>query len=165
MRSKTTNNNLKLLVTSIATALSLGMSGVGNTQNEKSSDKDIFVAKPYLQMGTSAQSSSHDSQEILWLAKDKKSTWSVEIVDIRGNADGKAVKAKSTTGPIIVREIGASKDSPDFSFLCKIDNLPLDAIYKYRVLKDSKPVFEAEAHTRKSFNSPLNFMLFGDLAA
>jgi hypothetical protein len=165
MRSKTTNTNLMILVTSIATALSLGMSGVGHAQNEKSSDKDIFVAKPYLQMGTSAQSSNHDSQEILWLAKDKKSTWSVEVIDIRGIADGKAVKAKSTTGSIIVREIGASKDSPDFSFLCKIDNLPLDAIYKYRVLKDSKPVFEAEAHTRKRFDSPLNFVLFGDLAA
>ncbi|MDR3614202.1 MAG: metallophosphoesterase [Candidatus Obscuribacterales bacterium] len=165
MLSKKPDTNLKRLVTSIATALSFCMGTGVYGQSEKSSEKDIFVAKPYLQMGTSAQASNHDSQEILWLAKDKKSSWSVEVSQIKDNKGNKAVKAKTTTGPIAVREIGASKDSPDYSFSCKIDNLPFDSIYKYRVLKDSKPVFEAEAHTRKSFDSPLNFVLFGDLAA
>jgi acid phosphatase type 7 len=165
MRSKKPQTNLKLLVTSIATALSLGMGAGGYAQSEKSSKKDVFVAKPYLQMGTSAQASNHDQQEICWLAKDKKSAWSVVISEINDNKNGNAVKVKASSAPVTAREIGASKDSPDYLFSAKIENLPLNAIYHYRVLKDSKPVFEAEAHTRKSFDSPLSFVLFGDLAA
>jgi 3',5'-cyclic AMP phosphodiesterase CpdA len=164
MPSKKTPN-LNQLVTSIAIALSLSAVAGGYARSENSVDKEIFVAKPYLQMGTSTQAADKDSQEILWLAKDKKSAWSVVISEISGNKTNKAIKTKALPAPVAVREVGTSKDTPDYLFSCRIDSLPLNSIYHYRVLKDEKTVFEGDAHTRKSTGSPLNFVLFGDLAA
>jgi 3',5'-cyclic AMP phosphodiesterase CpdA len=64
---------------------------------------------------------------------------------------------------------GAKKDSPappaiepHLVYRARLTNLVPGEEFRYRVLKDSKPVFDASAHARKSARQAYRFALFGD---
>lgn len=117
--------------------------------------QDVFVTKPYLQLG---QHSSQQSLQVLWHAADVNAEWSVEHKDASNN-----IWVKSE--PITFTRVAITGIEPHRVYHAGLTNLMSGSKFTYRILKDGKVVFTAEAQALKSADQVYRFIAFGDIGA
>ena len=121
------------------------------------SAQEVFVAKPYLQIG---RNPTPQSLQVLWHAADTTAKWTVEH---RNDAKSSWVKAAMPTFTTV-----AIKDSsPAFFrvFHATLTGLMAGTKFTYRVLKNGKEVFQAQGQAIKSVEQPYRFIAIGDIGA
>ncbi len=116
---------------------------------------DVFVEKPYLQLGDVPKLAAQESMVVLWHTEQTAGAWSVEVR-----------AAKSTTWRVSATPIAQTVDAPGIPthqvYRAKLTGLAPGEDFQYRVMKDGKSVFEASGRARKSAAQPVRFALFGD---
>ena len=122
-------------------------------QNEPANP--IFIAKPYLQIG---RNPSPESLQLLWHAPDATANWSVE------QRASKSTSWVKTQPPTSVR-VAVAGVEPHRVYHASLTGLKPGSSLGYRVMKDGKEVFAAEAKAPRSANQPYRFVAFADIGA
>jgi 3',5'-cyclic AMP phosphodiesterase CpdA len=138
-------------------------------------DADPFLEKPYLQLGDAPRLAAQESLMLLWHTGLVPAQWTVEVRTSKDKAWREVERPVAQTvsapagEPTVAGKNGAKKDSPappaiepHLVYRARLSNLVPGEEFRYRVLKDSKPVFDASAHARKSTRQAYRFALFGD---
>ncbi len=120
-----------------------------------SSAQDVFITKPYLQIG---HYPTQQSLQVLWHTADENANWIVEHKDVVKNI---WIKSDSITFTRVV----VTGVTPHRVYHARLDGLVSTKKFTYRILKDDKIVFTAEAQSIKSSNQPYRFVAFGDIGA
>ncbi|HXJ44325.1 MAG TPA: metallophosphoesterase [Bryobacteraceae bacterium] len=119
---------------------------------------EVFVEKPYLQLGNSPKLAKSESMMVIWHAADDAARWGVEVQC----AGEKKWRAGSTPAAQVV-------DAPEIPkhkvYRAMVSGLKPGEEFWYRVSRDGKVVFEAGSRARKSATQPVRFALFGDSSA
>ncbi len=118
---------------------------------------DVFLEKPYLQLGNSPKLSTSESLMLLWHTSDESSEWTVEL------RTAKDENWRATATPSSVRVVVRTIE-PHRVYRTELSSLIPGEEFRYRVLKSGEPVFEASARARKSVTQSQRFVLFGDCA-
>jgi predicted phosphodiesterase len=116
---------------------------------------EIFVAKPYLQIG---RNPSPESLQLLWHSPDANADWTVEF-----RADSRAAWVKAPV-PSSTR-VAVGTVAPHRVYIASLTGLKPGSNFLYRVLKDGKEVFAAEAKTMRAADQPYRFVTFADIGA
>src|SRR5215469_5948060 len=138
-------------------------------------EQQTFLEKPYLQIGDAP--SGADSMMVLWQTDQTSADWKVEVRTTKdkswrtsGQPASQIVSAPAGQ-PAIAGQNGAKKNAPappaidpHIVYRARLTNLVPGEEFQYRVLKNSKPVFDAAGHARKNQRQPFRFVLFGDCA-
>ena len=139
--------------------------------------QDLFLEKPYLQIGDAPTLSGTDTMMVLWQTGQTPAAWKVEVQTSkdkvwRAVAQPVSQVVSAPAGqPAVAGQNGAKKDAPappavdpHIVYRARLTNLVPGEEFHYRLLKDGKPVFDARGHARKSQQQPYRFVLFGDCA-
>jgi len=118
---------------------------------------EVFVEKPYLQLGDSPRLAATESLVLLWhgVYPEAGGRWAVEIKTAK-DSKWRAMAAPAST---LVDAPGIDKH---LVYRVRLAGLIPGGDFTYRVLKDGKTVFEAPARARKAASQPVRFALFGD---
>lgn len=115
-----------------------------------------FIEKPYLQLGDNPKPAKAESMVLLWHAADADAgRWKVEL----SGGDAKKWRAAEAPAGQLVDAPGIPKH---YVYRARLTGLEPGQPFRYRVLKDGAPVFEASGQARKSPSQPVRFVLFGD---
>ena len=117
---------------------------------------DVFVIKPYLQLGDAPASNSGDLA-LLWAGEDVDSGWSVEY------RVGPDLAWKKAEGRPIRRVVSATVP-PHRLYRASLTRLPPGSEFTYQIRKGNDVVFSASAKARKSAGQPYRFVAVGDIA-
>jgi predicted phosphodiesterase len=119
--------------------------------------QEIFVVKPYLQVGKEPSTTSLD---LLWQtsANENEKEWLVEY-KLQPKDKWKSAGVPTVT-TLAANNIPSRK-----SFNSAITGLAPGAAFSYRVLKKGKPVFQSNGKSLKSEQQPYRFVVFGDVGA
>jgi 3',5'-cyclic AMP phosphodiesterase CpdA len=117
---------------------------------------DVFVEKPYLQLGDAPKPTNPESLMLLWHAAAAESGWKVELRTAK-DRDWRATPSTS-------QKIDAPGIPVHFVYRAQLTGLPPGQEFRYRVSKAGAVVFESTAKARKSAAQPYRFALFGDCA-
>src|SRR5262245_12607543 len=134
-----------------------------------------FLEKPYLQLGDAPKLSAQESLVLLWHTDNIPAKWSVELRTPK-DKNWRAMNPTSSTvvsapeGQLTVADVNGESDNvpdrpaiaPHLVYRAHLTNLTPGEEFRYRVIKDGQPVFDASAHARKSARQPFRFVLFGD---
>src|SRR5580658_10239880 len=159
------------VVSVVATALLLSQT----LPSQAVPNPDVFLEKPYLQLGDAPQLSASESLVLIWHTENVPDKWDVEVRTSKdsvwrrtGEIRSQVVSAPAGE-PVIAGQNGAKKDAPaspavdpHIVYRARLTNLVPGQEFHYRVLKAGKPVFDAVAHARKSTGQPFRLALFGD---
>jgi acid phosphatase type 7 len=118
---------------------------------------NVFLVKPYLQLGDAPVAASGGGLLLLWQTVDEAADWSV---DYRGGTDGPWRKA----GEPAPRRIAVKDVAPHRVYRAALTDLSPGVGFTYRVRKGGEVVFSAEGRARKSASQPYRFVAFGDCA-
>jgi hypothetical protein len=118
---------------------------------------DLFIEKPYLQLGDSPKLSTSESLKLLWHTADESAKWSVEV------RTSKDKKWRVMREPI-AQKVAIQTIEPHLVFHAELSGLVPGEEFHYRVLKSGEPVFEASGRARKTAGQAHRFVLFGDCA-
>jgi acid phosphatase type 7 len=140
-------------------------------------EQDLFLEKPYLQIGDAPSLSGTDTMMVLWQTGQATAVWKVEVQTSKDKAWRPAgppvsqVVSAPAGQPAIAGQNGAKKDAPappaidpHIVYRARLTNLVPGEEFHYRISKNGKPVFDASGHARKSQRQPYRFVLFGDCA-
>jgi predicted phosphodiesterase len=117
--------------------------------------QDVFVTKPYLQIG---QQASSTTLQVLWHTKPENKVWSVEH---RAGDKMPWKKADSLTSRLaVIKGIEAHQ-----IVTAQLSGLPAGEKFTYRVLMDGKSVFTSTAQAPKTKTQPQHFVVIGDIGA
>jgi 3',5'-cyclic AMP phosphodiesterase CpdA len=116
---------------------------------------DIFIAKPYLQIG---HNPSPESLQLLWHTADESSVWTVELQADKSTIWTKNDEPKFTT--VAVKGI-----APHRVYNASLTGLKTGSTFKYKVFRDGKEVFLSDAKAPIATNKPYRFVAFGDIGA
>lgn len=116
---------------------------------------NVFVASPYLQIGSQPTARS---LQLLWHAKDADAVWTVEH---KANAGAAWIK----TGNPTLTKISVAGIESHVVYRASITGLLPGSTFMYRVIKDGKEVFTAQAQAPRSVEQPFRFDVFGDIGA
>jgi predicted phosphodiesterase len=114
-----------------------------------------FVAAPYLQIGNAP--TSH-SLQLLWHALDTSAVWMAEY---KPGPNAKWLKAESQT----TSNITTAGIAPFTIYNASFTALTSGNTFTYRVSKNGKVVFNADAKAPKSATQPFRFVASGDMGA
>jgi 3',5'-cyclic AMP phosphodiesterase CpdA len=119
------------------------------------SQDEIFIAKPYLQIG---RHPSPTTLELLWQTPDAAADWAVEVKSTNGS------KWERMMAP---EYISATPESarPRRVYHVLLSGLPTGGVFTYRVLRAGKPVFMSEAKAPKGEGQAYRFVVNGDIGA
>jgi acid phosphatase type 7 len=118
-------------------------------------NEEIFVVKPYLQVG---REPTAESLHLLWHAADAGAVWSVD------HRMGSSGSWKNAAPPTISR-MALSGVKIRNIYNAALTNLVPGSTFNYRILKDGKVVFASDAMAPKSAEQPYRFVAFGDIGA
>jgi 3',5'-cyclic AMP phosphodiesterase CpdA len=121
----------------------------------RAADAQPFVAAPYVQLGDAPHLSSHERLDILWHTADTEAEWAVEYRP----APGAAWRASDRPA---FRRIAVSNVEPHRVYSATLRGIRPGALVDYRVMRNGKQVFEAQAKSRKPRHEPYRFVVFGD---
>ena len=119
------------------------------------SAQDIFVTKPYLQIG---HNPSAQSLQLLWHAAETDAGWVVEYTNGNNNTYVKSESISFTK--IAVTGIAAHR-----VYHASMKGFVSGKKFTYHVIKDGKIVFTAEAQAPKSASQSYRFVAMGDIGA
>jgi hypothetical protein len=112
-----------------------------------------FLVKPYLQLGDAPRPAAKERLDLMWQAEDRDARWSVEV---HGDP-GWLIQAAP-----VFRRLDAPSLPPHRIYRATLRNLPLGGTVPYRVRRNGRVVFEAEAHPRRP--GAHRWVVFGDAA-
>ncbi len=118
---------------------------------------DVFVEKPYLQLGDVPKLASSESMVLLWhtAAPATPEKWAVEVKT-----------AKDSKWRALAAPVSTLVDAPGIDkhlvFRAHLTALVPGGDFSYRVLKAGSEVFASTGRARKAANQPVKFALFGD---
>ncbi len=136
----------------IVLALSLSFcTAIAQTKTSPS----LFFANPYLQIGAVPTSQSLD---LLWQTTDLKSVWFVET---KASAKSKWVKMTAPTAS----KVAVAGIESHLVYRAALTGLTSGSTFIYRVLKNGKEVFSANAEAPRSADQAFRFAAFGDIGA
>ncbi len=126
-------------------------------------ETDVFLVKPYLQLGespTQAELKKSEKMEIIWLTSSngKGEKWQVQ------SKSHSASKWNSSTS-VQVFSVGQIESVPFYRYTVKIDDLVPGEKFDYKVMRNGTQVFSGNATARKAANQPYSFAVFGDVGA
>jgi acid phosphatase type 7 len=128
---------------------------ISNLTFAQKSNSDVFIAKPYLQIG---KNPSVETLALLWHTADENANFAVEV---KASETAKWAKMELPTAiKIAVANIAAHK-----VYHANLKGLVAGTSFKYRVLKDGKEVFAAEGKAPKNAGQAYRFVAFGDIGA
>ncbi|MBA3992883.1 MAG: phosphohydrolase [Cyanobacteria bacterium DS2.3.42] len=119
---------------------------------------EIFIAKPYVQLGQGKIENSTVSHDILFLARNDKHEWELEYKSatskgwIKGSSFTKSVLEERQTEAITL-------------FSSTISDLPAGKPFSYRIYRDGIETFSATAKAQVREDQPFKFVVVGDLGA
>jgi predicted phosphodiesterase len=119
------------------------------------SAQEIFVTKPYLQIG---HNPSAQSLQLLWHAADNEAGWAVEYTNENNHTFIKSESISFTK--VAVAGIPAHR-----VYHASMNGLVSGKRFTYHVIKDGKIVFTSEAQAPKSVNQSYRFVAMGDIGA
>lgn len=119
--------------------------------------EDIFIEKPYLQLGDSPKLATPESLMLLWHTRDQPAAWTVQV-QTSADRQWRDVEAPKP------QKIDVSPVEPHLVWRARLTGLPPGESFRYRLLKGGRQVFEAGGQARKSAQQPYRFALFGDTA-
>ncbi len=122
------------------------------TQNNQQSD---FLAKPYLQIG---KKPSPQSMQLLWHAAVSNDIWLAEYKKANGNEWIKSENQSSS-------KIAITGIEPFLVYSTSFNDLVPGSTFMYRVSKNGKVVFNAEAKAIKSSEQSYRVAISGDMGA
>ena len=117
--------------------------------------QEVFVAKPYLQIG---RNPSPSTMQLLWQAPEENSNWAVEY------QTDKAGGWKKAAAPTFVR-VAVAGVAPHLVYDASLTGLKPGGKFSYRVLRARKSVFTAEGQAVKAKEQPYRFVAFADIGA
>jgi acid phosphatase type 7 len=120
------------------------------------SQEDVFIEKPYLQLGDRPKDSKQEALSLLWQAPPDNAKWQVQIA-----GGGKWISMGTPSG----RAVNMPGIPLHRVYRAELTDLKPGAEFDYRVLRDGKQVFESKATARKAPDQPYSFVAFGDCAA
>jgi len=141
---------LSLLDTSVLRAQTAAVPGA-----ETKTRQGVLLAKPYLQLG---QAPSPGSLVMLWHADDVDAGWSVSYRPSSASPWREIPKLE-------FRRIAVSGAAPHRLYKATLNELEAGAIFSYRIRRDGREVFLAEARAPKGPNQAHRFVVFGDCGA
>lgn len=119
---------------------------------------EIFIAKPYVQLGQGKIEAGKVSHDILFLARNDKHEWELEYKTV--NSKGWQ-KGKAFTKSIL--EDTQSEAVTLFS--TTVSGLPVGKSFNYRVYRDGMETFSSTAKAQVAEDQPFKFVVAGDLGA
>jgi hypothetical protein len=114
-----------------------------------------FLVKPYLQIG---KNPSPQSLQLLWHAAVSNDVW---LVEYKSNGAIEWMKSQNQTSS----RIAVTGIDPFIVYTASFTGLAPGSTFMYRVSKNGKVVFDAEAKTLKSKEQSYRVAISGDLAA
>ncbi len=145
-------------IASLAPVLPALILGWGQLVQSQNQEGDVFIEKPYLQLGDAPKLSSPESLVLLWHTADQDAEWSVEV-------QAKDDKRWAPAAPPSMRRVDAPGIPVHRIYSAELIRLSPGDEFSYRVARNKKSVFEATGHARKAANQPYRFVSFGDCAA
>lgn len=119
------------------------------------SQENIFIAKPYLQIG---REPSPGSLELLWQVPENVADWNVEL---KSSPAGKWIKTGLPQWvPVAPDGLQARR-----VYHVTLTELEPGTLFNYRVLRAGKIVFTAEGHAPKGETQAFRFVVNGDIGA
>ena len=118
-------------------------------------NEDVFIVKPYLQIGRSPDSGT---LQLHWQASDINTGWSVEY-----KTNAKSTWKKTETPKS--RRVSVAGTDPSHIYSASFIHLMPGSTFNYRVLQNGKIVFTSEAKALKSAAQDYRFVVFGDIGA
>jgi acid phosphatase type 7 len=137
----------------IRTTLILGLLAMAGTAAHAD---DVFVVKPYLQLGDAPTSTTGDLA-LLWATADADANW---IVEYRAGSDAPWKKAEARS----IRRIVSQIVPPHRLYRAAMAGLAPGIEFTYQVRKGDDVVFSSLAKSRKSAEQPYRFVAVGDIA-
>jgi acid phosphatase type 7 len=122
--------------------------------NSQNSSQTYFLVKPYLQIGNAP---TPQSLQLLWHTTEANAEWLVEYKT--GSADW-VKSGKQTFSKVAVTGIESF-----LVYKAPFTSLTSGSLFTYRVSKNGKVVFNAEAKAPRSFEQPYRFVVSGDMGA
>ena len=119
------------------------------------SSNNVFVASPYLQIGSSP---SPQSLQLLWQVSDTNTVWTVEH---KTTSKDSWVKTQNPT----FTKISIAGIESHVVYRAGLTGLVSGSTFTYRILKNGKEVFTAQAKAPKSADQAYRFVAFGDIGA
>jgi predicted phosphodiesterase len=123
-------------------------------QNTYAQEND-FLVKPYLQLGKKA---SPQSMQVLWHAPVSNDVWLAEYQNAGDNDWKKAEGQTSST-------VGVGKIAPFYVYSTSFNSSKPGTIFQYRILKNSKVVFNSDAKSLKSVEQSYRIAISGDMGS
>ncbi len=124
-----------------------------NSQN--SNPQSEFLVKPYLQIGKTPKP---QSLQLLWHATDAGAGW---LVEYKTTSGANWMKSENQT----ITKIAVAGIEPFSVYTTSFTALIPGSLFIYRVSKNGKVIFNAEAKTLKSSEQPYRFVVTGDMGA
>jgi predicted phosphodiesterase len=117
--------------------------------------QEYFINKPYVQIGNQASASS---LTVLWHVTNQDAKWELE----HRSSENTAWKKADT---IYFTVLAQANVVPNRVYHANLSGLNAGTKVQYRILKDGKSIFSAEATSPKSFSQPFKFVVMGDIGA
>ena len=126
---------------------------IGNAQQKM--DAPVFIAPPYLQIGTHPTA---QSLELMWHVGDEDADWQVEYQTV------KAVSWITGSVPTFVK-VAVAGITAHRVYKTTFDKLTSSSSFNYRVLKNKQVVFTATGQAPKNSGQAFRCVVFGDIGA
>jgi predicted phosphodiesterase len=112
-----------------------------------------FLVKPYLQVGYEGK---QNELSLLWHATDTTSQWTVEV---------QKANQWIPSNRIYFNTVQVKGTAPFVVYHASLQNLIAGEDFTYRVVHNSKLIFESKAHAPKAKNQNYSFAVIGDIGA
>jgi len=119
---------------------------------------DVFLVKPYLQLGDSPKLATPESLVLMWHTRDEPASFAVQVRQAGS-------PPWSDDAPASSRRIAVRGIDPHLIWTAPLNGLKPGGEFDYRVLKSGKPVFESRTRARVPANQAHRFVVFGDCGA
>ncbi len=126
-----------------------------NASPQKANLPNTFLVKPYLQVGTNP---SGTTLQLLWHSSDTAAEWLAE-------RSGENANSWIRSQPPAANKITAAGVVPHTVYSATFTGLAPGTVFNYRVSKNGKVVFTAQAKAPKSLSQPYRLVVFGDIGA
>jgi 3',5'-cyclic AMP phosphodiesterase CpdA len=128
----------------------------------QSESQNVFLVKPFIQLGNEPKLQPAESLEVVWLSieKDLKSAenWKVEF-DRDNSSQWESGKITES------QQLGFVSSQPFFRNVAKLSGLKPGQPFSYRLTRDGKEHFLSNASARKSVDQPFRFAVAGDIGS
>ncbi|MDQ6760767.1 MAG: metallophosphoesterase [Acidobacteriota bacterium] len=122
------------------------------------SDSDPFIEKPYLQLGDRPKEARSEALSLVWHTAVDDAKWEASVADL-GSDTWRRMAAPTS------RSVVASSIPDHLVYRAELTGLKPGTVFRYRLQREARTVFESEATARKSPDQTYSFVAFGDCAA